>query len=114
MEKERRQTREMFQQISDLTLPECRSTCKIPYSCCSPEYCLMAIDYAKDKWKVILTPTKHPKLPLMGKNGCIAEPYLRPLCSIHTCEINSIGIKKNDPEWTKKYFELREKLQWRI
>jgi hypothetical protein len=26
---------------------------------------------------------------------------------MHTCDINSLGYKKNDPEWTKIYFKLR-------
>ena len=94
----------LWNQMHGLTLPECQK-CKIPYSCCSREYCEFVLEEHPE-----LKRTDHKTLPLMGPNGCTAAPHLRPLCTLHTCEINSIGIKKNDPEWTKKYFELREKI----
>ena len=47
----------------------------------------------------------------MGPNGCTVPPHLRPTCTIHTCEINSVGCKKGDTKWTDKYFELREEIE---
>ena len=119
---------DLYRQMSDLTRPECSSpnnsaeltwpgcSCKIPFSCCSPEYCQDTIGYAKEHWGVTLEPLETPgtstrgePLPLLGPEGCIADPHLRPICTVHTCEVMSFGFKVDDPEgaWTKRYFELR-------
>ena len=102
----------LCQKMSDLTAPECSHACKLPHSCCSAEYCDMAKQYAKEYWDIDLVPTDHPKLPFMGKNGCTVPPHLRPICTVHTCEVNSLGRKANDPgdKWTTKYFKLREQI----
>ena len=39
-----------------------------------------------------------------------ATVHLRPICTVHTCSIASLGFKKNDQEWTKRYYELRDKM----
>jgi hypothetical protein len=102
----------LFQQMADMTLPECKS-CRVPLSCCDSMYCGCAEEYAKEEWGVDLTPLKtdHPKLPFMGPDGCVVPPHLRPLCSLHTCSINNIGIKPGDPAWTEKYFKVREQIE---
>lgn len=97
---------ELYQELYDMTKDECKN-CRIPYSCCSGEYCEMTIDYAKEAWGVELQRTDHPKLPLMGPNGCTAAPHLRPNCTAHTCAVNSAGFKPNDDKWNDRYFELR-------
>lgn len=99
----------LFKQMSDLTAPECANICRIPHSCCSPEYCEMTIRLAADN-DVVLEPTGHPMLPLMGAEGCVAPPHLRPNCTFHTCAINNFGFKPGDPKWTKRYFALRAKI----
>lgn len=71
----------------------------------------MAINYAKQFWDVDLPVTDHDRLPLMGEQGCTAAPHLRPLCSIHTCEISNFGCKPNDKKWTDKYFGLRSEIE---
>ncbi len=96
----------LFQEMADLTLPKCRE-CRVPLSCCSAEYCRMAIEVAKQDWGVELQETGHPSLPLMGETGCTAAPHFRPLCALHTCRINGLGYDPDDPEWTKRYFALR-------
>lgn len=100
----------LYQQLADHTEPKCKK-CRSPYSCCSPEYCLEAINYAEEIFDIKLTKTDHPKLPLMGPSGCIADPYLRPMCTYHTCDINGFGCDPKDPKWTKKYFKLRDKIE---
>jgi hypothetical protein len=105
--------KQLFQEMADLTLPKCKQ-CRVPLSCCSPEYCGMALDTAKEHG-IALKITDHPTLPLMGANGCTAPPYLRPLCTLHVCSINDLGCDPKDPVWTGQYFELRDKigeLQW--
>lgn len=71
----------------------------------------MTIQHARKRWGIELKPTGHPTLPLMGINGCTALPHLRPVCSLHTCAINSLGCEPGDPEMTTKYFELREEIE---
>lgn len=106
----------LYKEMYDLTLPECKS-CRVPLSCCSPEYCEMAKGIAKNVWGVELQSTDHPKLPFMSPTGCIVPPHLRPNCTMHTCDINSLGFKKNNPVWTDRYFALREQieqLEWKL
>ena len=100
----------LYGQIAQLTLPKCKQ-CPVPLSCCSPEYCEMAIQHAKKRWDVELKPTGHPRLPMMGVNGCVASPHFRPLCSLHTCRINSLACEPDDPEMTERYFELRDQIE---
>lgn len=96
--------------MAELTLPECKYSCRCPLSCCSVEYCELTKDWAKEKWNIELQSTGHPSLLFMGSNGCIVEPHLRPFCTLHTCSINSLGFKKNDSEWTTEYFKLRDEI----
>lgn len=102
----------LYRDMAELTLKECRLVCRRPYSCCSPEYCDFTMQIAKERG-VELKPTGHKKLPLMGESGCIAPPHLRPMCTNHTCEMNGMGVKKDDPGgvWTKQYFDLRSKIE---
>lgn len=70
----------------------------------------MAIGWAKDYYDTDLPRTDHPKLPLMGPEGCTAAPHFRPLCTLHTCHINDLGFKPGDDEWTDQYYHLREQI----
>lgn len=99
----------LYQQMADLTLPKCKQ-CRIPLSCCSPEYCSMAIDYAQERYGVTLISTGHKTLPLMGVNGCTVAPHLRPMCTMHVCSINSMGCDTKDLKWTEEYFALRDQI----
>jgi hypothetical protein len=98
----------LYQEMADLTLPKCKE-CRVPLSCCDSMYCDMAFAYAKAEG-VNLERTNHPTLPLMGEKGCTAPPYLRPLCTLHVCSINSLGFDAKDLKWTNKYFALRERI----
>jgi hypothetical protein len=95
--------KKVYEDLYELTNPKC-GQCRCPHSCCSPEYCELAFQHAK-KLGIELQPTGHPKLPLMGPNGCVAEPYLRPLCAVHVCE-NHIY---SDLKFYDDYRKLREK-----
>ena len=98
----------LYKRMGDHTAPECAHSCRLPRSCCSPEYCDMTIEHAKERWGVTLEHTGHARLPLMGPTGCVAEPHLRPMCTMHTCAVNSLGFKPDDQKWNVKYWELRD------
>jgi len=105
----------LYAEMADLTRPEC-ARCRVPHSCCEDIYCEMAIRWAAEHWGVQLERQPGGRgtrggLPLMGPNGCTAAPHLRPICTVHTCDVNSLGCKKGDPAWTRRYFELREQLE---
>lgn len=100
----------LFRELADHTAPECANNCRIPHSCCDAVYCAMTEDYARN-CGVELKHTDHPTLKFMGPNGCTVEPHLRPLCTYHTCAINGFGFKPNDPDWTAKYFKLRDEIE---
>ncbi|HUS98154.1 MAG TPA: hypothetical protein VMX97_15615 [Hyphomicrobiaceae bacterium] len=106
----------LYVEMAQLTAPECATVCRVPFSCCSPEYCEASIDWAKKRWGIDL-PRVNGKnqrgevLPLLGGKGCTAAPHLRPTCTVHTCDINGLGCKKGDPAWTAKYFKLREQIE---
>ena len=109
-EKIRARLIELYQAMYKLTEPECSCSCKVPRSCCSPEYCEMTISHAKERWGVELVMTDHPRLKLMGATGCIADPHLRPLCTLHTCDISSLGFKPGDRDWDRRYWFLRDQI----
>jgi len=102
---------ELYKLMAELTKPECQFTCRIPFNCCAPEHCEAAKFNAKENWGIDLVSTGHPRLPFMGPTGCAVEPHLRPCCTLHTCAVNSIGLKIGDPAWTTKYFELRNEIE---
>lgn len=57
--------------------------------------------------------TDHPKLPFMGPDGCVLEPWQRPICAVHVCE----GRLYRDLDFYKAYFELRERIgdkEWEL
>ena len=101
---------ELFQEMSDLTAPECAASCKAPRSCCDEMYCDLAAEYAASQG-VTLTDTGHTTLRFMGPDGCTVAPHLRPLCTLHTCAIQGFGFKPGDNAWTHKYFTLRDKIE---
>lgn len=101
---------ELFREMSDLTAPECARLCRAPHSCCSPEYCDMAEAIASDAGENIV-PTGHATLKFMGPTGCVVPPHFRPLCTLHTCDVNGVGYKPDDDEWNRKYFTLRNKIE---
>ena len=100
---------QLYQKMSDLTEPEC-AKCMIPHGCCDAMYCGITMSWAKERWGVELKPTGHPKLPFMGYDGCTVAPHLRPMCTLHTCEVSSMGYKSGDKEWTDEYFSLRDQI----
>ena|SRR6516164_3483613 len=86
-----------------------------PDRCCEELFCDMAEEHAKKHWKVIAGySVRYSKglthLKYMGDQGCILPPHLRPSCTLHVCQINTLGILLGQPAWTRKYFELREKI----
>jgi hypothetical protein len=102
--------KEAFFALWQHTKDECAS-CRVPHGCCNSWQCEETIRYAKDRFDIDLASTGHASLPLMGPNGCIAEPYLRPVCTVHSCHIANQGFKPDDEQWTDKYFELRHKAE---
>lgn len=102
--------KDLYIQMAALTLPECKNNCRRQLSCCSMEYCQMAKQFAKEEYNIDLQETNNPKLLYMTEGGCTVPPYLRPHCTLHTCAINSLGLKPGDPKWTEKYFKLREQI----
>ncbi len=101
----------LYEEMSEHTAPECASSCPVPHSCCSREYCEFTLDHAQKEWGLVLIQTSHPTLPLMGPKGCTAPPHVRPMCTMHTCAVNGFGFKPNDMPWTEKYFQIREAIE---
>jgi len=70
-------------------------------------YCEMAVEFMQKAGVPIST----VPMPFIVDGKCVIPPHFRPLCSLHQCKIASLGIDPKDPEWTKNYFALREKLE---
>lgn len=103
--------RVLLQEMSNITAPECASSCRVPHTCCDNLYCEIALHYAKRTYGIELKATgEHPTLPFMSATGCVVEPYLRPICTVHTCAVQSVGQKQNDPEWNEHYYQLRNEI----
>lgn len=99
---------DLYRKISELTRPQCQ-LCAAPLSCCSPEYCRMASEVARE-WGEALQPTGHATLPFMSAAGCVVPPHLRPLCTLHHCAINSLGFFPGQPMLTTAYYKLRSEI----
>lgn len=100
---------QLFQEMAELTLPKCKA-CPVPMSCCDPMYCEIAEQYSNQQGYEL--PEKEAgKLPWMSATGCKLAPHMRPLCTLHVCSINSLGFDPKDPEFTEKYFKLREQIE---
>lgn len=107
----------LYQQMADMTAPECATVCRVPHSCCDEFACQMTKMFAKEEYGIALP--EQPKKPgdpfknafYLGPDGCTVAPHLRPHCTMHTCAINGLGFKHGDPEWTKRYFKLRTKIE---
>jgi len=75
----------------------------------------MARQWAQSEYGVELLEVhadkRGPKgLPFLAATGCTVAPHLRPLCTLHTCQVNSFGYKVGDQAWTDKYFTLRQRI----
>lgn|SRR5512143_3889254 len=104
---------ELYKKLYEMTNPVCATKCNLPQSCCSPEYCHIAMNWAKEKWNTELKPTGHPKLPLMGEQGCIAAPQYRPMCTAHVCEMT---LYKQGQAYWDEYWSVRneiDEIEWK-
>lgn len=108
----------LYQEMATLTAPECANTCRVPHSCCDEMACQITKQFALEEYGVTLPEqdTRHGDYPhknafYLGPDGCTVAPHLRPHCTMHTCAINGLGFKHGDPDWTKRYFKLRTKIE---
>lgn len=67
----------------------------------------MAIQIASEEWGIELAETGHDRLPLMGPDGCVAPPYVRPLCAAHVCEGT---LMRQTQDFQEQYFKLRDEI----
>ncbi len=102
--------KKLWREMYELTEPRCAKDCNAPRTCCSAEYCEMAIQRAKDVWGEELVRTGHPTLPMMGPQGCIAPPHTRVLCTVHICEGTLAKLGITEPGWSRRYWKLREQI----
>lgn len=114
----------LYQQMADLTNPECGDSCWYQWNkvhtvakghCCDAMYCKFSQEWAKEKYGIDLPETQYyldgkTDLPMMNETGCSVAPHLRPVCTVHVCHIANFGYKPNDPDWTDKYFALRDQI----
>ena len=96
---------DLWQQMADLTKEKCQKSCRNMGACCSGEYCEFAAE------TMVKAGEKVPPMPFVVDGKCSIPPHYRPLCLLHQCDIASLGFAKGDPEWTNRYFKLREKLE---
>lgn len=103
-----------YREMAALTKPRCGGkTCKPlkPGGCCDRFACAVAKSYAKDTYGITLEYVDPcARIPFLRDGECIVEPYLRPVCAVHDCRINALGGDPEDPEWTERYFELRDRI----
>jgi hypothetical protein len=112
---------QLYAEMAELTRAKCgtEQSCRVwnqSKRCCDKMYCDMAIQIAKEDWNVDLTPAEDPvenhsgTITFLSKTkGCVVAPHFRPICTLHVCSINSVGIDK-DTSFTNQYFDLREQI----
>ena len=105
----------LYAEIAQHTWSDCVESCTMQprFSCCHPIFCRLTVLYASRAWGVRLEDTDHPSLPLMGPDGCVAAPHLRPTCSKHTCERSPLPFKgQHRPSaWHVRYEELLAEIE---
>ena len=104
--------KKLWQEMADMTQERCHKRCHSMGSCCSTPYCEMAAERMRKAGH------EFPLMPF-GKTfvvdgKCFVSPHFRPLCSLQQCDINGLGFALDDPKWTERYFELRERLEQTI
>ena len=101
---------DLWKQMANLTLAKCKQKCKIMGACCDLFYCGVAKECAESHGQIVKETGN--KIPFLDNNGtCIMPPQFRQMCSLHQCDISNLGVCIEDPEWTRQYFELRQKLE---
>ena len=95
------------QEMADHTNACCRATCEFMGACCSPEFCGPVQRHALEQWGLTLTPNEFGLLT-DADGHCLAPPHTRLLCTVHQCEIADWSNWRGHPEWTERYFELRD------
>jgi hypothetical protein len=101
----------LYQEMYELTRDRCGCEDQ-PNHCCSKEYCIAAAGFSLLFYGVRLAPTEHPSIPFMSPLGCIVPPHLRPVCTLHVCNISwKSGEFPDDPERTKRYHGLRARIE---
>lgn|SRR6185503_7234658 len=113
---------ELYRRMAELTLSHClKCPTRCATKCCDPDYCAMVPKIANERGEPVPATTGHSTLPYMGPSGCVAPPHLRPLCTLHLCDINSVGFIRKpadktgrkgpvDLDATNDYFALREEI----
>lgn len=104
---------QLYADMAELTIGACER-CRASNwenTCCSEDYCQLAIDTAKSVWGEDIS---HMLLDngmfLDPQKGCLISPHFRPLCTIHHCEIESMGFFKDNLKLTEDYFKLRDQI----
>jgi len=109
MEDRRDELVSMYAELASITAKACaaRNGCLNDGKrgmCCEEEICLMVRSRAAD-WGVELDGDP----PYNSDGPCRVPPHLRPICSVHQCEIASIGVFRNlSEEDQRRYWGLRE------
>ncbi len=108
----------LYQQMADLTAPECAGkglgSCKVPHSCCDHLACSITKQIASEIYGVndLEEYEGSPRGAFyLRESGCTVAPHLRPHCTMPTCYINGLGFKPGDAKWTRRYFRLRRTIE---
>lgn len=119
MEEVTEEVKQLYEQIATLTKPRC-ANCVVghPYNCCSAFYCDFTDRFAKHCGVELeaspdqIADSTGKVMKFMSKTGCIVEPYMRPLCSVHVCEGHLIGTCSDgcDETFNDEYWDLRQKV----
>ena len=98
--------KEVYNKIYELTRKVCSKNkfCGGKGNCCNAVICQECVRAFDGE----VLPPLNDEGTYLGENGCILKPHQRPLCTVHQCEIASMGIFKGNPEMTDLYFTLRD------
>lgn len=118
-----RRIKAIYREIASLTKPCCdgaagKDSCKRiegyeSTRCCDAHWCTFATVWANRVWNKGLVAARDPVSPdvpyLSKTQGCVVDPHLRPICTVHACVISSFGAFHDEARNTK-YWTLREEL----
>ncbi len=101
---------ELCSEMYSITRGICEKRCKKRGACCDRFFCEDAWTRANEAGTILPWHDGQP-LPLLVDGECAAPPQFRPICTVHQCDIASLGYFKDSPmELTDRYYDIRDEI----
>jgi hypothetical protein len=103
--------KKLYRWIAEHTWALCEKVCpkkETSARCCFDDQCGAVAKGLRAKGLPV--PERVGEVRFLGPEGCIIEPWQRPICAEYHCMVRDIGPpgeQVEDKEWLRKYFNLK-------